>query len=287
MTDHPDIHPVRVTPMTESMFGLDGGAMFGIIPKPLWERTNPADDRNRIDMACRCMLIEFSDGTHAIVDVGMGTKWDDKERDIYKLGDQDPALERALAAAGSSPEQIDHVILTHLHFDHAGGVSKWDENGDVVPTFPNAKHWVQKRNWGWANSPTARDAGSFRPIDFSFFEEGDTELELVDGPSEILPGVEVFPRNGHTIGMQIVKVTTPDGIFAHLADLIPTASHLRDPYVMGYDIQPTVTVEEKREVLWEAVKNDWVIVYDHDPEMAMSRVEYDERDRPVAVPLDS
>jgi glyoxylase-like metal-dependent hydrolase (beta-lactamase superfamily II) len=191
-----------------------------------------------------------------------------------------------LAGVGSAIDAIDHVVLTHLHFDHAGGLSRYDADDAPVATFPGATHWVQKKNWGWANSPSARDAGSYREIDFGFFEDGDVALELVDGPAEILPGIEVFPMNGHTFGMQVVKVTTPGGVYCHLADLIPTASHLRDPYVMGYDLQPLVTVEEKRALLWDAVRNDWILVYEHDPETAMSRVEFDSRGRPRAVPVE-
>jgi glyoxylase-like metal-dependent hydrolase (beta-lactamase superfamily II) len=272
--------PRSVDLVTEAMFGLDGGAMFGIIPKPLWNRTNPGDDNNRIDLACRCMLLRYEDDVNVLVDVGIGTKWSDKERGIYKINQQDAAMETALGSFDLTPEDIDHVVLTHLHFDHAGGVSRYDEGDNIVATFPNARHWVQKKNWGWANSPSARDAGSYRSVDFEFFEE-DGSLELIDGPGEILPGVEVFPMNGHTFGMQIVKVTDTAGdVWVHLADLIPTTSHLRDPYVMGYDLQPLVTVEEKREILYEAARNDWWLVFEHDPEIGAAQVEFDEKDRP-------
>ncbi len=271
--------PQSVHLLTESMFGLDGGAMFGIIPKPLWNRTNPGDDGNRIDLACRCLLVQYAD-RNVLVDVGIGTKWSDKERGIYKIGAQDPAMATALGGFGLTPGDIDDVVLTHLHFDHAGGVSHVDSEGAVQPTFANAKHWVQRKNWGWANSPSARDGGSYRTIDFDFFERGETELELVDGPAEILPGIEVFPMNGHTFGMQIVKVTTPDGVWVHLADLVPTSSHLRDPYVMGYDLQPLVTVEEKRAVLYDAARHDWWLVFEHDPTIASAQIEMDERGRP-------
>ena len=195
--------PRTVELLTEAMFALDGGAMFGIIPRPLWDRTNPGDDQNRIDLACRCMLVRYDDGTDVLVDVGIGTKWSEKERGIYKIGHQDAQLETALAGHGLSPSDIDHVVLTHLHFDHAGGLGRLDERGAVVASFPNATHWVQRKNWGWANSPSARDGGSYRPVDFSFLgDDGAPLLELVDGPSELLPGIEVFVMNGHTFGMQ-------------------------------------------------------------------------------------
>ena len=280
--------PRRVTPMLEANFGLDGGAMFGIIPRPLWGKTNPPDDQNRIDMACRCMLIEYDD-RNVLVDVGIGTKWSDKERGIYKIDNQDAGLDEGLSRLGLDRDAIDDVILTHLHFDHAGGVSEYAEGGESVrAVFQNATHWVQKRNWSWGNSPSARDAGSYRKMDFRFFEEsGDAPpLELVDGIDEIMPGVEVIPCHGHTFGMQLVKVTTDDQTFVYLADLIPTSSHMRDPYVMGYDLQPLETVSEKRHILYEASREDWILVFEHDPETSFARVEFDERDRPTAVPVD-
>ncbi len=280
--------PTAVTPLMEARFGLDGGAMFGIIPRPLWERTNPADEQNRIDMACRCLLVEYADRT-VLVDTGIGSKWSDKERGIYKIHDQDLSLTDALAARDLAPDDIDEVVLTHLHFDHAGGVSEFGADQTTVrATFPNARHWVQRRNWSWANSPSARDGGSYRKVDFRFFEADDEapELTLVDGIAEILPGIEVLPVHGHTFGMQLVKITTDRHTFVYLADLIPTTSHMRDPYVMGYDLQPLVTVEEKREILYEASRHDWILLFEHDPKTGMARVEIDERGRPRAVPVE-
>ncbi|AWV88957.1 MBL fold metallo-hydrolase [Bradymonas sediminis] len=274
----------------EARFGLDGGAMFGIIPRPLWERTNPADAQNRIDMACRCLLVEYPD-RNVLVDCGIGSKWSQKERGIYNINAQDTALTEALNARGLSPADIDDVILTHLHFDHVGGASEFAGEGDaqrVRATFANARHWVQRRNWAWANGPSARDGGSYRPIDFTFFEtQADAPpLELVDGIAEIMPGIEVLPMHGHTFGMQVLKITTAEHTFAYVADLIPTTSHMRDPYVMGYDIQPLVTVEEKRGLLYEASRNDWILIFGHDPSTSFARVELDKRGRPSAVPLD-
>lgn len=286
MSATPSVHPIAVHSLMESTFGLDGGAMFGIIPRPLWERTNPPDASNRIEMAARCLLIEFSDGSHALVDVGMGGRWSEKEKSIYALRDQDLLLERALAGHGLERADIDHVILTHLHFDHAGGLCHEGAAGELTASFAQAVHWVQRRNWSWAHAPSARDGGSYREQDFGFLEREDApQLRLVDGIAEILPGIEVLPQHGHTFGMQVVKITTPQATYAAVADLIPTTSHLRDPYVMGYDIQPLETVKEKRALLYEAARHDWILCFEHDPSCGMARVDLDARGRPTPVAI--
>lgn len=277
----------RVILLREADFALDGGAMFGIVPRPLWERSNPADEQNRIDMAARCVLIVDPDQT-VLIDTGIGTRWSDKERDIYRIDRQDPGLNQALGKVDLAPDDIDHVVMTHLHFDHAGGLTYVDTNDEIQPTFPNATHWVQRRNWSWAFAPSPRDAGSYRVDDFSFLKSDKSPgLNLVDGIDEILPGVEVLPCHGHTFGMQVVKITCADATYVFLADLIPTSSHMGDPYVMGYDLQPLITVQEKREILYHASRKDWILLFEHDPTLAAGRVEYDERERPSAIAVDS
>lgn len=281
-------HPDRtIIALEECSFGLDGGAMFGIIPRPLWARTNPPDDANRIAMSARCLLILDPDRV-TLIDTGMGVGFSDKERDIYNIDHQDAGLRNALRQHSLTPEDVDDVILTHLHFDHAGGLRTPDEEGTLRPTFPNARHWVQRQNWSWAHSPSARDGGSYRLQDFDLFDADDAPpLHLIDGIAELFAGVEVLPVHGHTFGMQVVKIEAAGQTYAFVADLIPTASHLRDPYVMGYDLQPLKTVEEKRELLYHARREDWILIFEHDPTTAMARVDVDARGRVIPVPLET
>lgn len=264
--------PLRIRPLVESTFGLDGGAMFGIIPKPLWSRAAPADEMNRIDLACRCLLVEYAD-RNVLIDTGLGSRWTKKEKEIYKISNQDPGLKNALANYDLKPSDISDVVITHLHFDHAGGLS-FLENGETKASFPKARHYLQNRNWSWAHGPSARDAGSYRKGDFAFFENANApELILLNGPEEILPGFSVHPQFGHTPGMQLCKIKTEDEIYFYLADLIATSAHLRDPYVMGYDIDPLTTLREKRDILHEAVKEDAILIFEHDPIRPLARVE--------------
>lgn len=281
---------LTAAPLLEARFGLDGGAMFGIVPRPLWSKTNPPDDANRIELGARCLLLRHPQAGNVLVDVGIGQKWDPKGQQIYKIRHDDPAgplgLAAGLAAHGLRAEDIDHVVLTHLHFDHAGGLTRRDPSGTIKPTFsPRTQYHLQAQHWAWAHNPTERDQGSFHREDFDFLEDPDLgTLRLYDGVAEVLPGVTLIPCFGHTTAMSCVKIEARDETLLFLADLIPTTGHLKIPYVMGYDLRPMETCREKRALLDEAARHDWRLVFEHDPDTASCRVEPDGRGAWRAIP---
>jgi glyoxylase-like metal-dependent hydrolase (beta-lactamase superfamily II) len=278
----------------EGRFALDGGAMFGVVPKPLWSRTNPADEVNRIELGARCMLIKHPADGNILVDTGIGHKLDEKGRRIFKVRHEDDlgsgrelGIEAGLRSHGLALSDIDHVVLTHLHFDHAGGLTRFVD-GQLVPTFPGRPHYVMREHWAWANRPSERDSGSFKPEDFRVFEEDPdaAPLVLLDGLCEPFEGVTLIPRHGHTPSMSCVLVEAQSETYLYLADLIPTSGHVKIPYVMGYDLNPLVTCREKRELLSEAARHGWILVFEHDPHRATARVEADGRGAWRCVPAD-
>lgn len=255
----------RVRTLLWGYFGLDGGAMFGVVPKTLWERTNPADERNRIELALRGLLIE-GEGVRALVDCGTGGKMGEKLKDIYKIREAEGGAAGVLGAVGLRPEDVTHVFITHLHFDHAGG-STIREGEEIRPTFPKARYFVQRRHLEWAREPSVRDRASFFREDFEPLAEKGL-LVALEGSCEVLPGIFVEATDGHTPGLQVVRVRTRKGFVVYPSDIIPTSSHIPAPYVMGYDLQPLVTVREKTEVLERAAREGDVVVFEHDPKVA-------------------
>lgn len=252
-------------------FRLDGGAMFGIVPKPLWERSCPADSANRIAMGCQCLLVRKDDRV-ILVDAGMGTKWDTKGREIYDLqsDDCDP-LSFALSKHGLKLGDITDVIVTHLHFDHAGGLTRLDETGRLGPTLPQARHWVQAEHLEWALSPTEKDRGSFPSENIQPLIEADL-FHLVRGEESLVSGLELHPLHGHTRGMQAVLIEGEETVF-YPADLLPMQAHLHLPYIMAYDIAPLVTLAEKKRFLRQAERDGWRLVFEHEPVGTSGRVE--------------
>jgi len=250
-------------------FGLDGGAMFGIIPKPLWQKSNPADEQNRVKLAARCLLLE-SDSKKILVDTGMGNKWEKKYEEIYTIENLDSNLEKSLMQINISSSDITDVILTHLHFDHAGGGVK-RENGKLVPAFANAKYFVQEENYKWALSPSDRDKGSYIKDNFKPLIENSV-LNFTKGNSNFDDEIEFIVINGHTFGQQLLKISDSSNTLLFSADLLPFVSHIRLPYIMGYDLNPLTTLEEKRKILSIAAKNDWTLIFEHDPFYSSAKV---------------
>ncbi|OGU25204.1 MAG: MBL fold metallo-hydrolase, partial [Ignavibacteria bacterium GWA2_54_16] len=235
----------EVLSLEAGSFSLDGGAMFGVVPWVFWSRTNPPDERQRIKLATRCWLIK-GNGKTILVDDGNGTKWSDKLKDIYNLDYKNSDLLSSLRRAGVAPADITDVILTHLHFDHAGG-STTMENGKLVPAFPHARYYVQRKQWELSQNPTEKDRGSFMRDDYMPLMEHKV-LELVDGECEIFPGIELLVTNGHTNSQQLPKISDGKTSMLFCCDLLPTTTHIPWPYVMGYDVRPLVTIEEKKEI---------------------------------------
>jgi len=253
---------LRIDSINDGQLLLDGGAMFGVVPKVLWNRSNPADERNRIRLGLHCLLIE-GEGFLALVDTGVGDKGDEAFADIYGL-EESGALVRALKAKGREPEEITHVINTHLHFDHCGGDTCLDERGEIRPTFPKAKYLIQRGEWREAASPGERSQASYLAGDFMPLKEAG-QVELVEGETEVLPGLRLIPTPGHTRHHQSVLVETASGPVFHPGDLIPTSSHLPLPWIMSYDLYPVETLETKRRMLDRAREEGWKLYFQHEP----------------------
>ena len=256
------IGPYTVNSVETGTFSLDGGAMFGVVPWVFWSKLNPPDDRQRIQLAARCWLLQ-GNGKTILVDDGNGTKWSEKLKDIYRLDNSKSNLISSLKNYGVTPADITDVILTHLHFDHAGG-STTMENGKPVPTFPKARYYVQKKHWELAQNPSDKDRASFMTDDFMVLMDQHV-LELVDGELEIFPGIELLVCNGHTSAQQLPKISDGNTTMLFCCYLIPTTSHVPFPYIMAYDVRPLVTLEEKKRILPRAFDEHWILFLEHDP----------------------
>ena len=264
---------------------LDGGAMFGIVPKPLWERRTTADARNRIPLAMRCLLIEHDDGL-VLVDTGIGDKDDAKFRDIYAVDNVGTRgrsrLEDRLAELGHAVEDVRWVINTHLHFDHAGGNTYRAPSGELLPTFPRARYVVQRGELEFARHTNERTAGSYLAANFST-----TEFTLLEGERTPLPGIRCLPTPGHVPFHQSILVENGGEVACFIADLIPTSAHIPLPWIMGYDLEPLVTLETRRRVYQRAAGEGWRICFEHDPAIAMGRLGRDGKGFGLVEPVPS
>ncbi len=245
--------------------GLDGGAMFGVVPKVLWERSNPADDKNRVELTTRQLLLQ-SDSKKIIVDTGIGEYWDDKFSKIYRIDHTQYNLTQSLEKMGLKPDDITDVILTHLHFDHTGGSTNLVD-GRWQPAFTNATYHVQKKHYEWAVEPCDKDRASFVSERFvPLREEG--VLNLLAGETDFDDNIAFILIDGHTFSQQMVKISDGSDTLLYCADLMPFHTHINIPYIMAYDLQPLKTLEEKKRVLHIAAAENWKLFFEHDPDVA-------------------
>jgi len=253
----------KIFPLETGDFRLDGGAMMGSVPKVLWEKTNPADGLNRIDLSLRCLLLDDGEN-RVLIDTGLGTKGSDKFKTMFHIVQPENPLKNALNKIGFSPKDVTHVIFSHLHFDHAGGATELNQDGVPVPVFPNAEYFITESQWKQAIQPNSRDMASFMQADFLPLQEAGL-LQLIPENTTIINGISTYCVHGHTCGQQLIKLEDGDEALIFCSDLIPLKSHLQIPWIMGYDLNALLTLEEKTQFLSQAGDENWWLVFDHDP----------------------
>jgi len=246
--------------LSDGLFRLDGGAMFGVVPRVLWEKTDAPDEKNRILMGLNCLLV-MRGQEKILIDTGVGDKFDAGFGGMFGIHREKTLLDH-LADLNLQPKDITHVIMSHMHFDHIGWNTRRNAAGEIVPTFPNATYFAQRGEYEVANHPDERSRASY--IKWNWDALG-SQLQLLDGTTEVLPGVESFLAPGHTLHHTIVKIKSADKTVAFMADLVPTTSHLKTAYVMGYDLYPKMTMEIKPKVLLQAFAENWLLIFEHAP----------------------
>ena len=271
---------MKLFPIEAGNFKLDGGAMFGVVPKTIWNKTNPADANNLIDIAARCLLIE-NNNQLILIDTGMGNKQSDKFFGYYSLWGDD-SIDKSLLKSGFHRSDITDVFMTHLHFDHCGGSVQWNNNRTAYePAFSNAKYWTNENHWQWATQPNAREKASFLTENIMPMQDSGQLNFINKGEGNFIEkselGFGIHFVDGHTEKMMLPQIIYQDKTIVFCADLIPTAGHLPLPYVMGYDTRPLLTLLEKANFLNEAASNNYYLFLEHDAHNQIITVEHTER----------
>lgn len=257
--------------ISDGTMRLDGGAMFGVVPKVVWERIIKPDEKNRILIGLNCLLVRTGK-ENILIDTGVGEKWSESQQAIYAIT-HPPTIRTSLAMLGLQPSDITIVINTHLHFDHAGGNTYFNTNGELIPTFPQAKYYVQKNEFAHAQHPHERDRASYLAENWQPLV-ATNQLILIEGEQEIVPGITVFPVAGHNLDTQLVKVETGTKKAVFFADIIPTTAHLPFAWVMGYDLYPVELLEQKKRLIPQAVQEEWLCIFEHDSQRPWGKIIY-------------
>jgi glyoxylase-like metal-dependent hydrolase (beta-lactamase superfamily II) len=265
----------KISVLETGDFRLDGGAMMGSVPKVLWTKTNPADEQNRIDLALRCLLLD--DGENIVlIETGIGDHNSEKFKKMFDIKQQEKSLSNTLSDSGYSIKDITHVILTHLHFDHAGGAVFKTVSDDFKPAFPNATYYISKSNWEAALNPSPKDRASYLKHNFICLNDSGV-LKIIPDNTQILDGIETYVVNGHTHGQQLVKVKGDRETLIFCSDLIPLKSHINIPWIMGYDLNAELTLHEKTIFLSEAAENGWILFFYHDPNSVAVKIDKNDK----------
>jgi glyoxylase-like metal-dependent hydrolase (beta-lactamase superfamily II) len=244
-------------------YRLDGGAMFGVVPRTLWEKENPPDDKNRILLALNTLLL-IRDGQVILVDSGIGEKFDEKYQKIFAVDYSEHSLSTSLAEKNVQPEDVTDVIITHLHFDHVGGTTYYDDGRNLKLQFPNANHYLQKNQLEWALKRFPKDRASYLTENIEPLMQS-RNLKVIDGPQKLFEGIDLKLSDGHTVAQQLVLISGESEKLIYTADLVPTVAHIPIPWVMAYDLFPVKTIEEKHDLLKMASDEEWLILFEHEP----------------------
>ena len=269
-----DLGKWKVFALESGTFKLDGGAMMGSVPKVLWEKTNKPDDLNRIKLSMRCLLVD--DGINRVlIETGIGFKNPEKFLKIFDIDHSKYTLSNTLSESGYSHNDITHVIITHLHFDHSGGALHFEDK-QLKPSFPNATYYISDSNWKAAINPNEREKVSYISSNYMQLEL-EKKLNKIPDNYKILDGIETYVVNGHTKGQQLVKISDSSETIVFCSDLIPLKSHLKLPWIMGYDLNAEITLSEKKKFLDQASAENWILFFYHDPDCVAVRVQKSEK----------
>ena len=273
----------RVEIVSDTEFRLDGGAIFGVVPRNLWAKVCPPDEQNRVRLNLNCLFIDTG-SDRILIETGIGDKWTTRQTAMYAVERQQPLAESLREVTGCGPEDITIVVNTHLHFDHAGGNTKLDTDGSAVPSFPNARYFVSRAEYEHAEAPTERDRASYLPENWRPLQESG-QLQLKDENYEMAPGLRMETHAGHNRSMQCVRLESGGQTLFGFADLVPTRAHVPFAWIMGYDLYPVETLEAKKRLLPQAAREGWLCLFYHDPDAPLYRIAMDDG-KISAIPVD-